>query len=201
MHESSQDVTEEPPSYNVRDKLRMYELAQEDQFATAKMSGPPVLTLANHIGLENDDESGINDLHTSLEDLLMLGTPPWLGPGFFGSLLQKDFIVGDADIADQLRQIENNRVLSIHIDSRNRLTDERFFSMSDLNIRDDVSAIDISDLESRIKDLNKYTGRDFIEDDWNGMERVERERRQYRLCYNFLLYLCSFTEREESNSD
>jgi len=79
-------------------------------------------------------------------------------------------------------------------------TCDQFMGYSDLNIRQDISDEDVADLKDRIEELNVCTGRNDIEDDWKEMGVSEREKRQYRLSYNFFLVLLLFTDSLQSSS-
>ena len=87
-----------------------------------------------------------------------------------------------------------------------RLRGARLYVVANLDIRQtkqrrqDVSDEDVTDLKDRIEMLNDCTGRNDIEDVWKDMGVSEREKRQYRLSYNFFLVLLLFTDSLQSSS-
>ena len=94
--------------------------------------------------------------------------------------------MNDADLQDELRGMRENGCIDSHFDRYNHLTKSRFLDLNDLNLMDDV---DNDELIRMKETLDSLTGRDIIEDDiWaSSIIFGEKEKDQYRLCYNYLL--------------
>ncbi|EJK49890.1 hypothetical protein THAOC_31187 [Thalassiosira oceanica] len=160
---------------------------------------PPIFTLASHWGNE-DDENAVLGLHESMAGILSNGSR---GDDFF--FLEEfpavDFIVPDQTARGEVETFIRNSSFEgepprifVH---GNKLQSDRFMDKADFPINRNV---DTSDLEMRWSEVNRLSNREDIEDDWNRSDVPEEHRRQFRLCYNYLLYMCTFTTPEDDDS-
>jgi len=175
----------------------VYSFAQE--IPPQDIAGPPIFTLASHWGNE-DDEDAVLGLRGSMADILSNGSR---GDDFF--FLEKspavDFIVPDQAARGEVEAFIRNSSFEgepprifVH---GGKLRSDRFMDKADFAINNNV---DTSDLEMRWSEVNRLSNREDIEDDWNCSDVPEERRRQFRLCYNYLLYMCTFTTPEDDDS-
>ena len=183
--------------YDVQRMQQMYDLTQ--QMASDNIAGPPITTLANHWGTQ-DDECAVQAQHQSVVDILLDGSS---GGGSLEQSAYVDFIVPNQEAAEYVRAfVENSSFegnppkINVH---KGALLVDRFMDKSDFSIQDNI---DTSSLEARWSEINRVSHREEIEEDWASSNEPEERRRQYRLCYNYLLYMCMFTcsEVDETNS-
>ena len=194
------------PKYDFERKKVEYEIAMLDEFADANIAGPPVLTIAKHICSNQEDdealEQTVDKLYDDISDILLLGASEMFTEMFFKGNLKKDFVVCEGHLQERLRALAHPRIINFgaspHL--RGDQSCDQFMGYLDLNIRQDISDEDVADLKDRIEELNVCTGRNDIEDDWKEMGVSEREKRQYRLSYNFFLVLLLFTDSLQSSS-
>jgi len=85
---------------NIRKKRCAYDIAQTNEYAKYVIAGPSVLTVAKHKGQDQDED--IQDIHMALYDLLG-------NNGVTKGWIDKDFIVIDPDVPDQIRTMNSNR--------------------------------------------------------------------------------------------
>ena len=146
-------------------------------------SGPPIYTIAKHTGI--DDDMQLRDLYESFGDLFQVDN------NFFTKrALNREFILNDCDLQDELRGMRDNGCIVSYFDRYNELTMSRFMNLNDLNLGDDANNNELIRMKET---LDSLTGRDIIEDIWaSSIIFGEKEKDQYRLCYNYLLRMLLF---------
>lgn len=137
-----------------------------------------------HLGCDKDEE--IQDLHKGLPDMLVVNES-----GITKGWVDKDFIVNDSNVQEQLRTMNSNTDrFQIYHDKKDELPHNRFMEISDFHC---YEWINTSPMESMKSKLDNFTVRESIEEDWETLTKFNmKEQNQYQLCYNLLLQACLY---------
>ena len=133
---------------NVQKKRVAYDIAQADEYAKYMIAGPPVFTVATHMGQDKDED--IRGMHMALHDLLG-------NNGVTKKWIDKDFIVNDPNVPDQIRTMNSKRGrFQIYLIKNDEIVHDKFMEISDFCCHE---WIDISSVMIMKTNLDTLMGR------------------------------------------
>ena len=174
---------------NIKEKRIAYDIIQSEQFNKyLTITGPVVITIAKQLSFNEDEDVSddeIQDLWSALKGLLSDNTETvgkW----------DTDFIVNDCGLQDknileQLRRKNGKHGrFRIHHDKKDELHHHRFMDTTDYEFDTDYLK---NRFELKKAELDILTNKEGLEEEFeSSVEKSMREKNQFRLCYNLLLY-------------